>query len=275
MSAPADTTSTEIPKKRDAFTELMSSKSKLPKPTAMTDLAREATSSSSPSHSRRKPDGWRNAFSAYVADPAAFTPLNVIYHTSDFVVLRDRFPKASIHLLILTRDAKKSLLHPFDAFTDPIFLASVRAEAEKVQSLAASELRRLFGSESESDRERIAALASDVPPDQLPDGRNWASELMVGIHAVPSLQHLHVHVISKDRHSDTLKHRKHYNSFSTGFFVPLADFPLAEDDPRRHPGREGYLSSEFVCWRCGRNFGSKFAQLKKHLADEFEEWKRE
>ncbi|EFR04805.1 hypothetical protein MGYG_07812 [Nannizzia gypsea CBS 118893] len=66
----------------------------------------------------------------------------------------------------------------------------------------------------------------------------------------------------------------HYNSFSTPFFVELDAFPLAEDDERRHPDREGYLKSDLKCWRCGQNYGSKFAQLKAHLEDEFEEWKR-
>jgi aprataxin len=29
------------------------------------------------------------------------------------------------------------------------------------------------------------------------------------------------------------------------------------------------------CWRCGMNFGNRFARLKEHLEAEFEEWKRE
>lgn len=36
-------------------------------------------------------------------------------------------------------------------------------------------------------------------------------------------QHLHLHVYSKDLISDSLKKKKHYNSFhpSLGFFLPL------------------------------------------------------
>lgn len=55
--------------------------------------------------------------------------------------------------------------------------------------------------------------------------------------------------------------------------MDLEDFPLAEDDPRRFPGREGYLKKELSCWRCGTGFGKAFAELKKHLEKEFEEWK--
>jgi aprataxin len=72
-----------------------------------------------------------------------------------------------------------------------------------------------------------------------------------------------------------MKHRKHYNSFATEFFIPIEDFPLAKDDPRRHPSKAGYLDEDMKCWRCGRNFGNKFARLKEHLADEFDAWKKE
>lgn len=98
---------------------------------------------------------------------------------------------------------------------------------------------------------------------------------MVGIHAHPSMAHLHVHVISRDRVNECMKHRKHYNSFATPFLVPLEDFPLETGDVRRHPGREGYLDQELRCWRCGVGFGNQFKKLKAHLDEEFEEWKRE
>lgn len=75
--------------------------------------------------------------------------------------------------------------------------------------------------------------------------------------------------------SERMKHRKHYNSFKTPFFIGIDDFPIAEDDVRRHPGREGYLGSDLKCWRCGKNFGNAFAKLKNHLAEEFSEWKEQ
>jgi len=71
-----------------------------------------------------------------------------------------------------------------------------------------------------------------------------------------------------------MRHKKHYNSFATPFLVPIEDFPLDEGDVRRHPGREGYLDRELVCWRCGKGFGRKFKELKGHLEEELEEWKR-
>ena len=87
------------------------------------------------------------------------------------------------------------------------------------------------------------------------------------------MNHLHVHVLSKDMVSPCMKHRKHYQTFNTPFFVPLDAFPLAEDDERRHPGHAGYIERKLLCWRCGEDFGNKFAKLKVHLAEEFERWK--
>ncbi|KAI5298183.1 aprataxin-like protein [Ascosphaera atra] len=114
---------------------------------------------------------------------------------------------------------------------------------------------------------------SNPPPDELPAGRDWESELQIGIHSGPSMNNLHVHVMSVDRCGPCLKHRKHYNSFSTPFFVPLRDFPLAPCDERRRPDKAGYLHWNLKCWRCGQDFGNRFVQLQEHLRQEFEEWR--
>ena len=167
------------------------------------------------------------------------------------------------------------LLHPFVAFSDPVFLAFVRAEVTKLRTLVAKELRRKYGKFSAKDRAREEAMAADPPPEVLPEGRDWEKEVMCGVHAGPSMKHLHVHVLSVDRVSECMRHRKHYNSFATPFFVGMEDFPLEEGDVRRHPGREGYLKTEFRCWRCGKGFGNRFKRLKEHLEEEFEVWKKE
>lgn len=261
------------PQKRNAFSELMSPKIKQPKSTS--DQPSVLTRTTNPRHANDRKDGLLD----YIQNPTSFPPSRLISHNPDFVVIHDLYPKASLHLLLLPRDPQKYLLHPFVAFSDPVFLASIRAEAANLKSLAAKELRRLFGYSSATDRPLLAAMESedDPPPSPLatPPGRNWSSDIMVGVHAHPSMNHLHVHVISKDRYSECLRHRKHYNSFATPFFVPLDDFPLVEDDVRRHPGHEGYLKRDFVCWRCGKEFGNRFSKLKEHLKEEFEAWKSE
>lgn len=44
-------------------------------------------------------------------------------------------------------------------------------------------------------------------------------DFKIGYHAEPSMQQLHLHVISTDFNSTSLKTKKHWNSFNTDFFV--------------------------------------------------------
>ncbi|KAI1950909.1 aprataxin-like protein [Ophidiomyces ophidiicola] len=246
----------------NAFTVLMSQKPKI------------ASKSSHPVHpSATSPHVFqgRDALGTYIKHPES-TP-GVVYYNDDFVAITDLYPKSSLHLLLLPRDPSKSRLHPFDAFEDREFLAKVRDETMKLRSLAVSELRRMYGKTSRSEAARLEAMDADPPPNELPPGRDWEKEISCGVHAHPSMNHLHVHVISRDRHSPSLKHKKHYNSFFTPFFVPILDFPLDIDDARRHPGREGYLQRDLECWRCGMSFGNKFTKFKDHLEEEFNTWK--
>ncbi|TKA74497.1 hypothetical protein B0A49_06568 [Cryomyces minteri] len=248
---------------KNAFAELMSKKPHAPTP------SRPAAASSA-----RTVFSGRDGLGAYTADPAAFPPSRVVYHTETSVVINDLYPKSSVHLLLLPRSPLNQL-HPFDAFDDPAFLASVLAETQRVRGLLAAELRRRYGHVSALDRARTAALDADGPAAAtLPPGRDWAADIISGVHAHPSMAHLHVHVLSRDMHSPCMRHPRHYESFNTPFLVPVEDFPLAKHDPRRHPGRSGFLDRDLQCWRCGRNFGRAFKRLKQHLEDEFEAWKR-
>lgn len=220
----------------------------------------------------------RAGLGLYTHDPASFPTSRVIYYDDAFVVINDLYPKSAVHTLLLPRSPAHSQQHPFDVFEDAAFLAQVQAEAIKLRKLAAKELQRRFGKYSAAEQRREAVLSGEMElghDEELPPGRDWEREIKVGIHAHPSMSDLHIHVVSCDMSSECMRHRKHYNSFNTPFLVDVADFPLAEDDPRRHPGRAGYLNADLICWRCGQNFGNKFKQLKDHLAEEFEEWKRE
>jgi aprataxin len=235
------------------------------------------------SHSSVKVFKDRNGLAAYTTSPESFGPERIVYSNSDFVVINDLYPKATVHLLILPRDDVKASLHPFDALTDATFLSRVKEEVERCKDIAAAELKRRYGMMSASSSAYNAAMekamedASATPPDPstLPPQRNWRLDVNAGIHAHPSMNHLHIHIISSDMHSPAMKHRKHYNSFNTDFFVPIEDFPLADDDARRHPGREGFLKNDLRCWKCNMNFGNQFARLKEHLETEWEAWRRE
>ncbi|GAB7357768.1 hypothetical protein MBLNU459_g0418t2 [Dothideomycetes sp. NU459] len=214
----------------------------------------------------------RDGLGAYTEDPDSF---DRVFHKDDKAVfINDMYPKSSVHTLVLPRSERKHL-HPFDAFEDPTFLAEIKIEVEKAKQMVAGELRRLYGKFSKSDQPRLQAMESDDPPEQLPEGRDWSKEIITGIHTIPSMAHLHVHVMSRDMVNDCLRRHGHYLSFTTPFLVRLDEFPLSQNDIRRSRSGGGYLDNDLVCWRCGKDFGRKLSKLKQHLEDEFEEWKRE
>lgn len=163
-------------------------------------------------------------------------------------------------------------MRPQEAFEDAAFLADCLAEERKVREIAISELRRKLGQFSAAEKTRNEAMELDELPEELPAGRNWDKEIMSGTHSNPSMNHLHIHILSRELHSDCLKKKNHYLSFTTDFFIRMDEFPVAEDDPRRN---YKHLPADMLCWRCGQNFKNQMVQLKAHLEEEFEEWKKE
>lgn len=266
---PSEESSAEpLPPKRprNAFTELMLTKPK-PKP--------PKTSRSVRTHDPTNLHDSRNGLYPYIADPGAL-PQSVVRYNDDFVLIRDSFPKSVVHLLLLPRNPDKYSLHPHEALRDANFLAAYRAEAEECKKLAASELSRLISPFSTQQRRRFQAMESDHTPEDLPPARDFGDDIRMGFHAHPSMNHLHLHIISRDMHSPWMKHRKHYNSFNTDFFLPLDQFPYADDDVIKTVAyQNANMSTErdYVCWHCDKNFGNKFKQLKDHLDEAFREWK--
>jgi aprataxin len=218
----------------------------------------------------------RDGLGEYLTNPGAFPVSRVIYYNDDVVAIHDLYPKSSVHTLLLPRSKAHNYIHPVEAFDDVHFLAMVRREANRLKTLVAKELQRRYGPESRAESERQAVLdgTAELPADSpLPAGRDWEADVMIGIHARPSMNHLHVHVLSRDMYSEWMKKTAHYNSFNTGFFIDLADFPIAHDDPRRRITIRNPIALK--CWRCGRDFAGRFSKLKEHLAREFSDWKKE
>lgn len=195
----------------------------------------------------------RNGLSEYLRDPENS---RVLGYDDDFVVIKDLYPKATVHLLILPRHPVKQRQQASEAFRDDAFFSKLKVEAEKWRALAGKELARTI-----------------CPPTQPIPERDWNSEINIGIHSVPSMNHLHIHVISRDMHSPCVRHKKHYNSFTTPFFVKLEDFPLTEEEADTR--KKNWHKGDMICWRCGKNFENKFTILKQHLEKEFDEWKSE
>src|SRR5271165_2694325 len=80
----------------------------------------------------------RNGLAQYLQDPANHP--NVLSYNDDFVIIKDLYPKATVHLLILPRDPVKQKQHPTEAFQDTSFFAKLQAEAAKWHTLASKEL---------------------------------------------------------------------------------------------------------------------------------------
>ncbi len=148
----------------------------------------------------------------------------------------------------------KNRLHPFDYFADATLLAEARTEISSLLPMIESELNRIFG-QSSTDR-------------------TWSDDLKIGVHANPSMNHVHIHLITPDMTSDCMKHRNHYNSFTTDFFVPLDSFPLEENAPIWNVQvRNSHLKQSLRCWRC-KKVVENVPKLKCHLKEELIEWEQ-
>jgi aprataxin len=181
----------------------------------------------------------------------------VIYANKNFILVKDQKPRASVHLLLLPRDKSKYELHPLDAYSDPIFRAKVQTKINVAKKIAATHLKKLYEKTASTDRD-------------------WEAEIRTGCHVAPSMNHLHIHIISTDFCNSTAKSwaGREYLAMGTEFFTALDQLPLPSNDPRQKRDKRLLDSGELVCWRCGKNFGQQtnWAVFKKQL-DEEEAWK--
>ncbi|KAG8871432.1 hypothetical protein FRB97_008703 [Tulasnella sp. 331] len=109
------------------------------------------------------------------------------------------------------------------------------------------------------------------------EGVEW--EVMKGFHAVPSMHHLHLHVISSDYVSPSLKNKKHWNSFNPThrFFLHIKDvmgwLDLTEATltERIHSASqsEPLLKDAMKCWKCSA-IPANIPKLKEHLQMHFD-----
>ena len=91
----------------------------------------------------------------------------------------------------------------------------------------------------------------------------------MGFHAIPTMDRLHLHVVSQDFDAPTLRSSRHWNSFNTDFFVPPDAVlrALAETGAFavNHTAMAA-LKAAFPlrCWRTNRTLRS-MAHLRAHL----------
>ncbi|KAL0338161.1 UNVERIFIED_CONTAM: Transcription factor [Sesamum angustifolium] len=157
----------------------------------------------------------------------------VLEISDDVLVMNDAYPKAQRHLLVLAR-------------------------VDGLDSIA--DIRR----------EHIPLLKTMHAV-----GLKWAVKFLnenkslsfrLGYHSVPSMRQLHLHVISQDFDSNHLKNKKHWNSFTTPFFLDSVDLIKELEDVGRVTLKDDKcLAMELRCHRC-RSAHPNIPRLKAHIS---------
>ncbi|XP_033297919.1 aprataxin isoform X1 [Bombus bifarius] len=147
------------------------------------------------------------------------------------VVIKDKYPKAQYHYLVIPKADIPSLWH-------------IKKENEDL----------LF---------HMHSVAEDLTQE------HKESEFLIGYHAVPSMHRLHLHVISTDFNSPCLKTKYHWNSFTTPFFLHSADIchQLREKGELKKLKSEEsaqHLNTPLKCHKCP-TISKNMPDLKKHL----------
>ncbi|SCV05848.1 LANO_0H16512g1_1 [Lachancea nothofagi CBS 11611] len=204
---------------------------------------------------------FRDALKSYILTPEEHSE-DVIFHDSQVVIIKDRFPKSKRHLLVLPRDLKFTKTKPWALSVE---------ERENLQQYIDLALDHIFQSFTKEHKWRPTKSMPFETEAQYQNRQFFVSKFtQVGVHCVPSLNNLHIHVMTQDFHSDRLKNKKHFNSFTTEFFVKWEELPLVSVDTK-HMENNVIKKSDLVCPYCSENFKNRFSQLKLHLDHEFRE----
>lgn len=162
-------------------------------------------------------------------------PKNLVQEDSYTHVIKDKFPKATYHYLVISKQDISSI--------------------SKVTKDDVDLLRHM---------EKVAKkIVQDV------NNSDSTYQFKIGYHAQPSMARLHLHVISDDMISPCLKTKKHWNSFTTDFFIPSEDIvkSLVNDGQFSLPSDQqckNYLTQCLKCNKCDY-VPKHLGDLKKHI----------
>ncbi|KAJ3155565.1 hypothetical protein HDU89_006531 [Geranomyces variabilis] len=186
------------------------------------------SSLTSPSIRHASGGSWADALKPYCLHPEKH-PDVVVAFNDDLVAMKDKF------------SAKKH------------YLVMPRADIESLSALDRSHVRLLDAMKAQADE-----LIAQAP----------GCRFRTGFHAVPSMRHLHMHVISEDFDSPTLKNKKHWNSFTSPFFKNFQEVRgLLETmgavvfDKATH---EEMLKGSLLCHVCKKELKT-IPTLKEHI----------
>ncbi|KAI7811018.1 aprataxin isoform X1 [Triplophysa rosa] len=160
-------------------------------------------------------------------------PKMQVYKDDRVVVIKDKYPKARYHWLVL----------PWDSISS---LKVLRSE--------------------HCDLLQHMQHVGDRMVQQCPDAQKLRFRL--GYHAIPSMSHVHMHVISQDFDSPCLKNKKHWNSFTTEYFIESQDVIAMLEADGKVTVKEStneLLKRPLRCHVCHKE-QSTIPKLKDHLS---------
>ncbi|XP_042077409.1 aprataxin isoform X3 [Haplochromis burtoni] len=163
-------------------------------------------------------------------------PKMQVYKDDKVVVIKDKYPKARHHWLVLPWQSIPSL-------------KALRTE--------------------HCDLVKHMQKVADQMIQQRPDCSSV--QFRTGYHAIPSMSHVHLHVISQDFDSPCLKNKKHWNSFTTDYFIESKDvIQMLETDGKVtvKEGTSELLKLPLRCHVCCKELPT-IPALKEHLKSHF------
>ncbi|XP_006881311.1 PREDICTED: aprataxin [Elephantulus edwardii] len=159
-------------------------------------------------------------------------PKMQVYKDEQVVVIKDKYPKARHHWLVL----------PWAS------ISSLKAVTQEHLELL----------------KHMHSVGEEVIADHAGSSK---LRFRLGYHAIPSMSHVHLHVISQDFDSPCLKNKKHWNSFNTEYFLDSqAVIKMVQEAGRVTvgDGMSELLKLPLRCHECQQLLPS-IPQLKEHL----------
>ncbi|CCF55835.1 hypothetical protein KAFR_0A04000 [Kazachstania africana CBS 2517] len=195
---------------------------------------------------------WKAALTPYLNHPEAYSKETILFYDTNVVIINDAFPKSTFHLLVIPRNKVLTKKHPAVALTE--------SEKNRLEPYIDIATKYVYDKFMKKYKVKGKQLNKESFIEQF---------IKVGVHSIPSMNNLHIHVITNDFYSDRLKNKKHYNSFNSNFFINWEELPFSEIPDPKVVEKEYIKNKDLVCCYCENNFGNKFAQLKSHLKEEF------
>lgn len=170
-------------------------------------------------------------------DESMRDPALIVYADDRIVIIKDKYPKARHHFLVLPKDLENV------------------ADLKALRGPRHVDLLKYMQCKGEEQAKRCESAD--------------ALEFRYGYHAIPSMRHLHLHVISQDFDSPCLKTKRHWNSFTTAHFVDSSEVIRQLEENGRFTGitsekSKKLLESELRCHKCEATF-STMPKLKAHI----------